>query len=1560
MPWKMSPKLLGNNRDVAIKAHQNVKTKAHKDKEHPPMVKQAFQSMLDNSFIIKTASLPPGNGISDGLRNHIENNPKRHYTVNTVVYKPSSTSTKTRITWDGSRKTSKHSPTINSLLMSGNPQYSLTKMILNWKLKTFALSTDISKFFNRIKVDPADRPFLNILWTESFDPKDTPEAFTMLSHTFGYISTSGVAMASTDILQDIARAKNMQELARALSYIYVDDINASTWTWSGLLKLKSELTHLLESHGFPLKGWALSGHPPDSKLSEHQYTAVGGWLWFSEKDRIQLAVPPIFLGDKKKGAFQKNAIFLHPNPSLKDISEFYKNTVITLPHIVSRTAMLFDLSGMSTPLSVLGSFVSRKALLDTKGSKTTQVSEQTKKLFFTYLHLVSKFGSLSFPRNMKRASQHEKSTLLAFADSSSTAWMVIIYLLRIDSKKQFFTEFFYSVAGLNPSGRTIPRNELNSYSKAAEAVDSISDVVKDIIDSKYLIADNKIAFHWTLNRAKKASLFVQNRVFKVISTFQDDQLLWVPSHSNPADIGTRPALLESQFTHLSEGEFFRTGPQFLSLGIQRAIKDKHLIPILNIKDQVEREIMDTILDLDPNGSNNIDHNSFDIVHPKQNTLDSVMVINFSDPQFLSKVEQVSEFSQYLICPLKRNYRTFHRSLTVTFRAIHRFLTPTKPRTHSQWEVARNLLKIRDKLLVPVDDAIFSPTITHLLPDNVNEVHHLHPTIHDIDPLHHYKPHIPQDSHSRNNLLRWLKYPGILKLVQYARKFHSEIANPPSKESLDTIRVLLKKLTYNSAVLASSPAGPLACSIVISAMLSGLHSDRVNTVQPVLHNYLNKPRPGNGQTKPVLSIVHSLVTSKDNWPSPPTVSISQLFDAQTIQSFTRITDNYLNSTSSKEVEHFIPKKILDKIATKLNGIWCAKNRALSQHSQLKRDKINPTLRFNKSPLTIALVKYAHSIHDNTFGNRPTSMTHTGWKENQFKFHRFGIIYQGAQLFKQVEQNCIKCEQRKQRKFHVHMGLANDCIFSNIRLFKYIAVDLKGPFLLPSNKSVHILVLICLQTKFCETVLLENRSASTILEAFNVAFTLLSIPTRITADREGGFVKISNVIQQLNDGLLTNFDVSLEFIPPNSHHMSGLIERKIKQISVLIGTLDLSTSNFSVIKFSNTLRIITHHLNSIPYLLQFVGGTDKDATSGLNEFPLEIQFISPISWFNPTLENCFNPLFVPSINQAQQHLLNKLNLLNKTYTEELIPKILLTLDRKRLTESDSVVPGQMVLIHTDDARVKHSKAILAQVVKANPGRDNKVRIVTIRYFKANSCKIVNNKLRGTATYITRGLETLSKLNQATLQQCKVTEYLHRHCKLDHSLQEPQNIHCPPQHYSDGEPPDPYSPLSVKDLDPHESTVVWIRDSEPPQGPSLDPPHQVTRQQADLSQERDSPVISEQAEDTHPPLGPAQNSKSPVRGNDTLGESDHPPQADVALTDPELNGSNPDRATPEQVSADPIVSGHQDPQQGDHLDLEHVDDPANDPDYQDPDPGDQPNLQPRRTTRTHIPKVFKDHIQ
>ena len=166
----------------------------------------------------------------------------------------------------------------------------------------------------------------------------------------------------------------------------------------------------------------------------------------------------------------------------------------------------------------------------------------------------------------------------------------------------------------------------------------------------------------------------------------------------------------------------------------------------------------------------------------------------------------------------------------------------------------------------------------------------------------------------------------------------------------------------------------------------------------------------------------------------------------------------------------------------------------------------------------------------------------------------------------------------------MGMADPCIFTQIRIFRYIAADLKGPFALHSGKSAYILVLICIQTKYCESIIIDDRSATTILEAFNVVFSLFSSPHRIVADKEGGIVKISKELQTINDSLITEHEVAIEFIPAGSHHFSGLIERKIRQISSLLGTLDMTATDMSEIKFCNTVRIITNYLNTIPYLVR----------------------------------------------------------------------------------------------------------------------------------------------------------------------------------------------------------------------------------------------------------------------------------------------------------------------------------------------------------------------------------------
>ena len=99
-------------------------------------------------------------------------------------------------------------------------------------------------------------------------------------------------------------------------------------------------------------------------------------------------------------------------------------------------------------------------------------------------------------------------------------------------------------------------------------------------------------------------------------------------------------------------------------------------------------------------------------------------------------------------------------------------------------------------------------------------------------------------------------------------------------------------------------------------------------------------------------------------------------------------------------------------------------------------------------------------------------------------------------------------------------------------------------------------------------------------------------------------ISNCLPQINAALLDQHQVSIDFIPAKSHHLAGSVERRIKSISNILGTLDMTKADMSETRLSNTLRIITNYMNNTPYLVQFVGNIDKAAASGHSEYPFEL--------------------------------------------------------------------------------------------------------------------------------------------------------------------------------------------------------------------------------------------------------------------------------------------------------------------------------------------------------------------
>ena len=101
-------------------------------------------------------------------------------------------------------------------------------------------------------------------------------------------------------------------------------------------------------------------------------------------------------------------------------------------------------------------------------------------------------------------------------------------------------------------------------------------------------------------------------------------------------------------------------------------------------------------------------------------------------------------------------------------------------------------------------------------------------------------------------------------------------------------------------------------------------------------------------------------------------------------------------------------------------------------------------------------------------------------------------------------------------------------------------------------------------------------------------------------------------------------------------------------------------------------------------------------------------------------------------------------------------------------------------------------------------------------------------GKPIYVTRALETLSKINQSALEQCKVTEYLHKNCRATEHVPmippaRPPMI-IPPDDLPLVDVTDPHLPVTPLQLDPDPDTIVWVRTDTPHhQGPNQEPSHQ-----------------------------------------------------------------------------------------------------------------------------------------
>jgi hypothetical protein len=285
LPLKGNPNQLGTSRHPAENRLLAIERRLEKNSELKKQYHQFMQEYEELGHMEPVASADPKTTC--------------YYLPHHAVFKETSTTTKTRVVFDGGAKSS-NGLSLNDILLVGPTVHpDLYSIVLRFRTHQVCFLADITKMYRQIIVHPRDRDLQRILWRNSHD--SPIQEYQLTTVTYG---TSSAPFLATRCLKKLAddNGSKYPRAAQVLSNdFYVDDLLSGTSTVKEAIQVQQELTTLLQSAGLTLRKWASNESAFLETIPEHQQETQStlpldntdgittlGLLWNPKKDQLQV------------------------------------------------------------------------------------------------------------------------------------------------------------------------------------------------------------------------------------------------------------------------------------------------------------------------------------------------------------------------------------------------------------------------------------------------------------------------------------------------------------------------------------------------------------------------------------------------------------------------------------------------------------------------------------------------------------------------------------------------------------------------------------------------------------------------------------------------------------------------------------------------------------------------------------------------------------------------------------------------------------------------------------------------------------------------------------------------------------------------------------------------------------------------------------------------------------------------------------------------------------------------------------------------------------------------
>ncbi|XP_065361855.1 uncharacterized protein LOC135955432 [Calliphora vicina] len=522
LPFKTSPQALGESYKNALCRFKNLEKRLNQYAE----LKSQYSSFINEYIELQHMSL-------------VEKFPENiltHFLPHHCVTKADSSTTKLRVVFDGSAKTST-GVSLNDILMCGpNIQPNLFDILLRFRSFNIALTGDICKMYRCVKVLYPDNFLQCILWRNHVD--DPIKVYKLDTVTYGTKSASFLAVrAMRQLAKDECHFFPLGSKI-VLRDFYVDDMISGGDSMEEVNQILEETTQLLKKGNFKIRKWCSNDPRILSKIKDEEkekflkfkdgtdVTKTLGLIWEPNSDIFLFSFVPSVSSNK-----------------------------ITKRTVLSTIARCYD------PLGLIGpAIVQTKIFLQHLWKeKIDRDDSLPQRLQSAWINLCSEFNDIEeckFPRRV--ITPGGQIQIHAFCDASLSAYGVCVYI-RSEYNGVVNSNILCSKSRVAPTQvLTIPKLELSAALLLSELMYSISNL--HIFNGNiFCWSDSTIVLSWIQEESSNYQVFVSNRISRIQSLTSNMKWFYVPTTMNPADILSRGATPKE----LSKSNLWSCGPEFL-------------------------------------------------------------------------------------------------------------------------------------------------------------------------------------------------------------------------------------------------------------------------------------------------------------------------------------------------------------------------------------------------------------------------------------------------------------------------------------------------------------------------------------------------------------------------------------------------------------------------------------------------------------------------------------------------------------------------------------------------------------------------------------------------------------------------------------------------------------------------------------------------------------------------------------------------------------------------------------------------------------------------------------